>query len=67
MDHREMEFNTAGSLWLRTTFREVHITRAEGAPWWPRREFVSKDEGLLFGFGWQVAYSRTAGAPKRKL
>ena len=67
LDQREIEINTGGSLWMRTTFQEVHITRdAPGAPWWPHLERADRDSGIWTGFGWQVAYDRPQGAPSRQ-
>jgi len=67
LDQREIEINTGGSLWMRTTFREVHVTRdRQGAPWWPHLESDGQDSGLWSGFGWQVAYNRPEGAPSRQ-
>lgn len=64
VDHREIEVNTGGSLWLRTTFREVHVTRdLPGAPLWPRLESEGKHSGVWSGFGWRLAYDRPEGAP----
>ena len=63
LDHREIEINTGGSLWLRTTFREVHITRVYGAPMWPYLERVGKFGGVWTGFGWEVSFDRPEGAP----
>lgn len=66
VDHREIEGNTGGSLWLRTTFREVHVTRDPGGPLWPHLEQVGAHAGIWSGFGWRVAYDCPHGAPSRQ-
>lgn len=58
LDHREIELNTSGSLALTTTFLSVHITRYPLDSIWPYFEHKDRDEGLWFGFGFRVAYSR---------
>lgn len=63
LDHREIEIKTGGSLWLKTTYREVYITREPRAPIWPHLERTGKDSGIWTGFGWEVSFDRPEGAP----
>jgi hypothetical protein len=63
MDHREIDIDTSGSLWLRTTFREVYITRDQSGSFWPHIERTGKLAGVWRGFGWEVSFDRAEGAP----
>lgn len=65
MDHREVEINTGGSLWVRTTGIEVHIAWSSDGPWWPHFEAVAAGSGMWTGLGFTVTFSRPE--PPRKM
>lgn len=58
LDHREFELNTDGSLAFTTTHIAVHVCRDPVGSIWPYFEHKDRDEGLWYGFGFRVAYSR---------
>lgn len=65
VDHREIEVNTGGVLYLKTTHREVHATREAAPSWWPHWERIGEREGVFQGFGWRVVYCAPEHFPSR--
>lgn len=63
VDHREIEINTGGTLWLKTTYREIFIAREPRVPFWPHLERYGKHGGMWTGFGFEVSFDRAGGAP----
>lgn len=66
LDHHELELDTGGGLYFKTTDREVFVTQDAEAPWWPHHESCGDGAGVWQGFGWRVAYD-VPEAPYRSM
>ncbi|MBI3532201.1 MAG: hypothetical protein HY068_06990 [Burkholderiales bacterium] len=53
-----IEINTSGTLYLRTSKREVFAARDQRITWRSHHKVLKPGEGIWSGWGWEIAYSR---------
>lgn len=58
VDHREIDIQTGGSFYFKSTLREVHASLdLKRNSLWPFWEVTGKGEGVIEVLGWRIVYN----------